>query len=83
MNVIESLMTIFMGVTQPLACAPMADVYQQILLDNYGEQVIYTKEGSNSALEFFYDREDGSYTIVIAGDTIVCIMAAGFLGEDV
>lgn len=85
--IVEALFVILVN-SHPIQCGPMNNSYESLLTGNYGEEEIHEEVtdvgGITYTLEFWYDHEDTSYTILTYGGGSMCVNAVGFLGgEDV
>jgi len=81
-HIIEALFAILVA-SGPIQCGDMNQSYENLLMDRFGEEEIYEEvisvDDIKYTLEFWYDREDTSYTILTHGGGILCLNASGFL----
>jgi len=86
--VIEALMFILAHTAEPVGCGPYNDAYTTRLPEEFGESIIYEDErtinDTTVNLEFWYDPEDSSFSIVAQDGTFLCLFASGYLkGEEI
>jgi len=82
--IIEALFAILIA-SDPIFCGQLDNDYQEVLF-KYGEEEIYEETtdlgGITYTIEFWYDHEDTSYTILTHGGESMCVNATGFLGGE-